>query len=125
MRSRIVSLMLIFFAASASAQIAPEPAPAPAGATAELETIVVSGEQPGPGLWKVSSNDHVLWILGTLSPLPKGMAWRAKEVENTIANSQVVLDPPRIDVKTDVGFFGKLRLLPTLIGVRDNPDHQT
>jgi hypothetical protein len=92
---------------------------------AELPTVVVSGEQPGPGLWKITSGDHVLWILGTLSPLPKNMHWQSREIEEAIASSEEVLDPPRIKVNADIGFFGKLRLLPTLVGVRDNPDHGT
>ena len=93
--------------------------------TAELPTVVVSGEQPGPGLWKVTSGDHVLWILGTLSPLPKNMHWQSREVEDAIAGAQELLDPPRVKVDADIGFFGKLRLLPALVGVRDNPDHAT
>lgn len=101
------------------------PAPASADNTAELPTVVVSGEQPGPGLWRVTSGDHVLWILGTLSPLPKNMHWRSREVEDAIASAQAVLDPPRIKVDANIGFFGKLRLLPTLVGVRDNPNHAT
>jgi uncharacterized protein YbaP (TraB family) len=118
------SLALLFAAATsaAAAQSTSEPGPS---TTAELPAIVVTGEQPGPGLWKVSKGDHVLWILGTLSPLPRNMTWRAKDVENVIAHSQAVLNPPRIDVKADVGFFGKLRLLPSLIAVRDNPGHKT
>ncbi|HKE48193.1 MAG TPA: TraB/GumN family protein [Rhodanobacteraceae bacterium] len=93
--------------------------------TAELPTVVVSGEQPGPGLWKVSSGDHVLWILGTLSPLPKDMRWKSHEVEDVIASAQEVLDPPRVKMDANVGFFGKMALLPALVGVRDNPDHKT
>ncbi|HEY6985691.1 MAG TPA: TraB/GumN family protein [Rhodanobacteraceae bacterium] len=93
--------------------------------TAELPTIVVSGEQPGPGLWKVSSGDHVLWILGTLSPLPKNMHWQPKEVEAAIASADAVIDGPRVKVNADVGFFGKIALLGSMVGVRDNPDHKT
>jgi hypothetical protein len=93
--------------------------------SAELPTVVVTGEQPGPGLWKVTSGDHVLWILGTLSPLPKDMRWQSKDIERTIASSQAVLDPPRVKMDADVGFFGKLALLPALVGVRDNPDRKT
>lgn len=100
-------------------------APASSDNTAELPTIVVSGEQPGPGLWKVTSGDHVLWILGTLSPLPKNMHWKSREVEDAIASAQEILDPPRMKVDANIGFFGKLRLLPSLVGVRDNPDHAT
>jgi len=118
-------LLAVLFAATgalASAQSQNEPA---LPATSELQTVVVHGEQPGPGMWKISKGDHTLWILGTLSPLPKDMTWRAKDVEDVIASSQAVLNPPRIDVKADVGFFGKLRLLPSLIAVRDNPNHAT
>jgi uncharacterized protein YbaP (TraB family) len=99
--------------------------PLSAQESAELPTVVVTGEQPGPGLWKVTSGDHVLWILGTLSPLPKDMHWQSKDIEQTIASSQAVLDPPRVKMDADVGFFGKLALLPALVGVRDNPDHKT
>jgi hypothetical protein len=122
-RRRVGALALAAFASCAPAQEAPVP-PVPAG-TPELATIVVSGEQPGPGLWKVTSGDHVMWILGTLSPLPKNMKWQPKEVQAAIASADAVLDGPRVKVDADIGFFGKLALLPTLVGVRDNPDHRT
>ena len=32
----------------------------------DMEAVVVSGVQPGPGLWRVSKGGHVLYILGTL-----------------------------------------------------------
>jgi uncharacterized protein YbaP (TraB family) len=100
--------------------------PAPQDATPQrLETVVVTGAQPGPGLWKVSKDDHVLWILGTLSPLPKKMQWLAREVEATIAESQEVLLAPAASLSVDTGFFGGLMLLPALIGARDNPDGAT
>jgi len=117
------ALALAMFASHVFAQEAP--APQDPANTAELATIVVSGEQPGPGLWKVSSGDHVMWILGTLSPLPKSIRWQPKEVEAAIASAQEVLDPPRVNVNAKLGFFSKLTLLPSLVGVRDNPDHKT
>lgn len=86
-----------------------------------LETIVVTGEQPGPGLWKVSKDDHVMWVLGTLSPLPKRIEWRAAEVERRIGESKQVLLAPQVKMQANVGFFGQLALLPSLIGIRDNP----
>jgi uncharacterized protein YbaP (TraB family) len=126
-RAPRVAIALAFslaFDASAQDAAAP-PTEATLPTTSELETVVVTGEQPGPGLWKVTSGDHVMWILGTLSPLPKGMHWQPKEVLDAIASAQAVLDPPRVKLNADVGFFGKLRLLPSLVGVRDNPDHKT
>jgi uncharacterized protein YbaP (TraB family) len=58
-----------------------------------LEEILVVGERPGPRLWKISWQDHVMWILGTLGPLPKQMTWRSAEVESVIADSSEVLGP--------------------------------
>ncbi len=104
-----------------SAWAAADEPPAPSDAVS-MDTIVVAGAQPGPGLWKVSKGDHVLWVLGTLSPLPEKMQWRADEVAERIAQSQVVLRAPGIALKADVGFFGQLALLPSLVGVRNNPD---
>lgn len=106
----------------AGAQTVSAPAARPAVAT-ELAAVTVTGAQPGPGLWRVSKGDHVLWILGSLSPLPKGMVWKPDAVDAAIAESQLVLASPY--ATADVGFFRSLSVLPSLIGVRNNPDHQT
>ena len=45
----------------------------------ELDEVLVTGERPGPAMWKVSKGDHTLWIMGTLSPLPSKMTWRSKQ----------------------------------------------
>src|SRR5688500_1469285 len=84
----------------------------------DLDTIVASGAQPGPGLWKVSKGDHVLWILGTLSPLPKRMQWQSERVERVIASSQEVLASPSVKLDTNVGVFRGLFLLPSLFKAR-------
>lgn len=84
--------------------------------------MVVHGVQPGPGLWKVSRGDHVLWILGTLAPLPRDIQWHSAEVEQAIAQSQQVLMPPWVQVDADVGFFGKLALVPSAMKAMKNED---
>jgi len=114
------AFLAVLLCVSALASAADEP-PAASDAVS-MDTIVVTGAQPGPGLWKVGKGDHVLWVLGTLSPLPEKMQWRADEVAERIAQSQAVLESPGIGLKADVGFFGRLALLPSLIGVRNNPD---
>jgi hypothetical protein len=88
----------------------------------DLDTIVVSGAQPGPGLWKVSNGDHVLWILGTLSPLPRRMQWQSERVERVIASSQEVLASPSVELDANVGVVRGLFLLPSLFRARRNPD---
>lgn len=56
-----------------------------------MEEVLVTGVQPGPGLWKVSSGDHVLWILGEVAPQPGKVKWRSRRFEALLADSQEVL----------------------------------
>ncbi|MBS0589775.1 MAG: TraB/GumN family protein [Proteobacteria bacterium] len=102
------------------AHAAPENAQAPT-----LDTVLVTGEQLGPGLWKVTrrDSDHVLWILGTQAPLPKTMHWRATDVESVIAGSQEVLADAQGELK--VGFFRAAFLLPAILGAKKNADGKT
>ena len=116
------SIVLGFLLASSLTTHAQE-TPAPEAATVQLETIAVTGTQPGPGLWKVSKGEHVLWILGTSSPLPRDIQWRSQELEARIAEAQEVLTATEIRLQTDAGILGTLALLPSLIGVRNNPNH--
>lgn len=127
------ALYLGFLALPALAQTAPEPAAAAAAAQAEQQTaeapqavsaqIVVSGRRPGPGLWKVSKGNHVMWVFGLYSPLPQKMEWDAARVERLVAQSQEVLKPPVASL--EVGFFRSLTLLPGMIGMKKNPDGAT
>lgn len=107
---------------SVAATAAPPPIPAN---VLLLAPVVVSGVVSGPGLWKVSKDGHVLWVLGTLSPLPGHMQWESHEVQQVLAQSQQVLLEPKIKLKADIGFFGKLFLLPAAYGARKNPDGKT
>ncbi len=123
---RLTALCLASLMSVAAAVEAPAPAssiaPPPPGKVTELKGVSVSGVQPGPGLWKVSKGDHVLWVLGTLDLLPKHMDWQARDVQAVIADAQQVLDRPQVKLDAKLGFFGALGLLPSLIGVRNNPD---
>lgn len=111
--------------------LAPSSLPARTATPAELPPItdiaplVVSGAQPGPGMWKVSNGEHVMWVLGTVSPLPKGMAWISRDVEAALAQAQEVLHAPSLVVGTDGGMWRMVTLAPRLIGVRNNPDGAT
>lgn len=89
-----------------------------------IEEVLVTGHQPGPGLWKVTrpadGTDHVLWILGSYGPLPKKMSWRSTELEAALAGSQAVIAP--VSMRASVGALGGVTLLPSLVGLRSNPD---
>lgn len=106
--------------------MAQEAAPASGqGGIVDLDAMVVRGVQPGPGLWQVTRGEHTLWILGTIAPLPGEITWQADEVEQAIAQSQQVLAPPSVKLDADVGFFGKLALVPSAMKAMKNPDGAT
>lgn len=123
-----VGWLVLSFAAPAWSQSSTMPAPSSSASPKPLhvdarlmQTVTVTGVQPGPGLWKVSNGNHVMWVLGTLTPLPKNMQWQSAQVEQTIAQSQELLELPRADLKVDAGFFSKLALLPSVYSTRKNP----
>lgn len=91
----------------------------------ELETVLVVGEQPGPGLWKVRQGDHVMWVLASYAPLPRGMTWRSKEVEARIAESREVLYPGDVRMDLDVGVVKMLSHIPSIIKAFTIPDGKT
>lgn len=104
---------------------ASEPAPSPTeDGVIDMEAVVVAGVQPGPGLWKVRHGDHLLYILGTQSPLPKNMTWRSDEVTRVLELADEVLGPPGVAVNADVGFFRSLTMLPSALKAAKNPDGQ-
>ena len=94
-----------------------------ASSTEAMDEVVVSGEQPGPGLWKVTKGNHTLWILGTLTPLPQKMTWRSREVEKVVAASNEVIGQE--SVSPNIGFFRGISLLPSLLRARYNPNGAT
>ena len=82
-RTCLPALALLFFAALAvDGEARTQP---------DLDVVLVTGEQPGPALWKVSSGNHDLWILGEVSPLPRKVQWRSRQFENLLVNSQEVI----------------------------------
>jgi len=63
----------------------------PGAAEDAISEIVVSGARAGPRLWQIQSDTAQVWILGTVSPLPVDMTWRASELEHVLADAQVLL----------------------------------
>jgi len=116
-------LPVLLLARIAMAQSPPETEP--------LEEVVVTGEFPGPGMWKVTSPEdpagHVLWIVAEPPPLPKRMKWKSREVEAVAANAQEILRDSSVRVEPDekIGLFKGLSLLPVALKARRNPEEAT
>jgi hypothetical protein len=102
-----------------SAHAADEPPPE------QLETVVVRGEVPGPGLWKVSKADHVMWVLASYSPLPKDMTWRSRQIDERIAESQEVLYAPQVRVRPNIGMLRGVTLVSAGNKASKIPDGKT
>jgi uncharacterized protein YbaP (TraB family) len=98
------------------------PAPPSPNSAVELQTVTVTGEQPGPALWIVRRGDHTLWVLGTLSPLPKHAHWQTTQVEKVVANAKELLQPPSAELRMPPSLFNRLALEPS---ARLNPDGAT
>lgn len=119
MRAVLCCGLVVVLALAADSAQAQASSPTP---TTALDAVVVAGAQPGPRLWKVSKDGHVLWILGLQSPLPKDIEWASGEAAARIRESQEILRPPTAKLDADIGFFGGLALLPSAMGARKNPD---
>jgi len=90
----------------------------------ELETVVIVGGLATPKMWRVTKDDHVMWVLG-LSGVPAGARWRTEEMEARIAASQLVLYPGYASAQPDIGVLKLVTLLPTAFKAAKNPDKQT
>lgn len=85
-----------------------------------IEEVQVSGERPGPGLWKIRRGANTVYVLGTTSPLPRRMTFRSRELEKVLAQADLFIPTrPSVDVKAGpirlVGLYRqwrKLRLNP-------------
>lgn len=118
MSRRLVSVLclcLITLPSYAQTQDAPVDTPA-------VEQVRVVAQRPGPGMWKVSRGEHTLWVFGTYSPMPHNIEWRSAQVEAAIARSSEYLAPPGAQAR--LGILKGLTLLPSMIGLRKNPNGQ-
>jgi uncharacterized protein YbaP (TraB family) len=79
---------------------------------AQLDELVVTGERTGPGLWHVHRGTAQMWVLGSITPLPKGITWRATQVEKILASTDRVLVPKPLEI-------GIVRILWLLVTERN------
>lgn len=94
--------------------------------TTTLDTLVVTGTLPGPGLWQVSKGDNTLWILATVSPMPKDITWDSAQVDELLARADEVLAPGGGSLTLGVGgMFKLMTLAPSAIAASKNPDRKT
>jgi len=89
-----------------------------------VEEVTVVGEAAGPGLWKIRNGDNTLYILGTLSPLPKKLEWRSREVERVLTRADRLI-PASSKVDADIGPISAVQLYFQYRKLRGNEDKQS
>lgn len=90
---------------------------------ATLDTVVVNGKVPGPRMWRVENrNGHVLWILGTLTPVPAGIEWDPELIVARVASAHELLWEPYYSVNVKAGFIRKLKLGYGMLMAEGNPE---
>ena len=77
-----------------------------------MDELTVTGERTGPGMWHVHHGAANLWILGSMSPLPKGITWRSKQLELILDSTNQIVVPKPFEI-------GIARVLWLLITERD------
>jgi uncharacterized protein YbaP (TraB family) len=103
--------------------LAPNPPPPPAVADqAPPEEVVVEGKHEGPRMWRVTRGDHTMWILGTITPLPRKMTWQSDSVETLLHETQEVL-PAWPSIGVGANPFTAIRLYFTWRKIQKSPDH--
>jgi TraB/PrgY/gumN family len=91
MRAVLTGLVLALatMGASAHAQVIDDPE------ANVVEALVVSAKLPGPAWWRISDGDTTIYVLGTPSALPKGMAWDKSVLERRLDGAFALLTPPQ------------------------------
>jgi uncharacterized protein YbaP (TraB family) len=116
-RALILSVPLaVAISCAAIAQDASPPA-----SPASVEQVVVSATRPGPALWHVAANGSDVWILGTVSPMPKDLQWNTREIESIVQGANIVYLPPELTA----GFFEVSWFLITDLGSLKQPNGHT
>ena len=125
-RMTLLAALAATLAAAAAAQpVAPSvaaPVADPPPAVEEtVEEVLVAGERAGPGLWKVRKGDHTLYLLATITPAPKKLEWRSREVESVLARAQAFV-PARPEVEADIGPIKAVQLYLQYRKLRGNAE---
>ena len=104
--------------------VSAEPVPTPQTADGN-EEVLVSGERPGPPLWKVRHGDNTLYILATISPTPKNLQWRSREVEAVLDRATAFVDTTSTTIGANIkkiGYFKAMGMALEFQRLLKNPD---
>jgi uncharacterized protein YbaP (TraB family) len=110
-------LPLALSVATALFALGAAPATPPVQDWSNTEIVVVRPDHPGPALWHIVKDKSEVWILPTVSPVPKGMPWDTHEIESLLKGANALLLPPR----ASVGVFEGLWFWMTSMDMLEQP----
>ena len=116
--------LIVAFSIAGSTLVGAEPVPTPQTAEGN-EEVLVSGERPGPPLWKVRQGDNTLYILAAISPTPKNLQWRSREVEAVLDRATAFVDTTSTTIGANIKKIGYLKAVGMALefqSLRNNPD---
>ena len=61
-----------------------------------------TGGYQTPPIWRVSQGEHVLWVVGTIRPLPEGFTkepWSGPRLKQVAADATTYVGPPKIETR--------------------------
>jgi uncharacterized protein YbaP (TraB family) len=70
-----------------------------------IETVVVTAKKPGPALRHIVKGNAEVWILATIEPAPKDLAWDSHAFRQVLAGANQLLLPPRGQVGVFEGLW--------------------
>lgn len=128
----LTALAAVLMSGAVAAPVAPVMVGPPPGAPSDapsdqasdeqaVEEVLVAGERAGPGLWKVRKGDNTLYLLATITPAPRKIEWRSREVESVLARAQAFV-PARPEVDTDIGPIKAVQLYMQYRKLRGNAE---
>ena len=110
------------FVAAAMVLMGAAPSPTPSNAPVQdwsnVEVVVVTPDHPGPAMWHIVKGTSEVWIIPTVSPVPKDMPWDSTEIQSLLKGAKGVILPPR----ASVGVFEGLWFWMTGMDVLEQPD---
>ena len=86
-----VAVLIGLYAISGTSRA--NPALASSQVTAALPIVQV--DQYGPAIWGISKGNHVLWIVGSVSPIQKDLKWNSTNVTELMKTARVFIADKR------------------------------
>jgi uncharacterized protein YbaP (TraB family) len=84
-------ILLLALPGMAMAQDAP-----PVQDWSNVEVVEITAQKPGPALWHIAENGSDVWILGVVTPIPRGLKWNSTEVEGIVLGAKRVYLSPEL-----------------------------